>query len=105
LPASLDRLQADEPPGSVAESYEYAGTRAVQFSVMSDIGKLLVITGVVIAVVGGVLLIGSRFGLGQLPGDISVNQGNFTFVFPVVACILLSVVLTLVLNIIFRLLR
>jgi len=69
---------------------------------MSDVGKLLLITGVVVALVGGLLIIGSRFGLGHLPGDISVGQSNFTFVFPVVTCIVLSVVLTLVLSIIFR---
>ena len=101
--ASPDQRQADEPPGSVAESYECAGTRAVQLSVMSDIGKLLLITGVLIAVVGGLLLFGSRFGLGLLPGDISANRGSFTFVFPVVTCIVLSVVLTVLLNIFLRL--
>lgn len=68
-----------------------------------DLGRLLLILGLVIAGVGALILIGRRFGLGQLPGDISVSSGNFSFYFPIVTCIVISVVLTVLLNLFLRL--
>lgn len=65
---------------------------------MNDLGKLLVITGLVIAAIGA--LIWSGFGrgwLGRLPGDINYSKDNFSFHFPVVTCLLISVILTLLL--------
>ncbi len=65
---------------------------------MSELGKLLVIFGLLIAAVGLVLWSGvGRSWFGRLPGDIHYSRGNFSFYFPVVTCILLSVVLSLVL--------
>ncbi|HEX7861095.1 MAG TPA: DUF2905 domain-containing protein [Verrucomicrobiae bacterium] len=60
-------------------------------------GKFLVIAGLSIAVLG--LLIWSGFGrgwFGQLPGDVNVNRGNVSFHFPIVTCLIISAVLTLV---------
>ena len=68
-----------------------------------DVGKLLLIAGAVIAVLGGVILLLSRAGVTQLPGSISVSGGNFSFFFPVAFCIVVSVVLTIVINLIVRL--
>ena len=63
---------------------------------MQDLGKFLVIIGVVIAVVGAWLWSGRGFGfLGRLPGDISYQKDGFGFYFPVTTCILISIVLTL----------
>jgi hypothetical protein len=64
---------------------------------MQEIGKLVMIFGLVLVVVGGILWrFSSFFGwVGKLPGDISVQKGNFSFYFPVVTCILISIVLTL----------
>ena len=64
---------------------------------MQEIGKLILIIGLLLVVLGGVLWrFSSLFGwVGKLPGDISVQKGNFSFYFPVVTCILISVVLTL----------
>ncbi len=65
---------------------------------MREIGKLLLVFGVVIVAVGAVLVLGARlpFRLGRLPGDI-VHQGrNTTFYFPIVTCLVLSVVLSLI---------
>lgn len=63
---------------------------------MSDMGKLLVVLGLVLVCVGLVLWSGVGKGwLGRLPGDIHYSRGNFSFHFPLVTCILLSVVLTL----------
>jgi membrane protein implicated in regulation of membrane protease activity len=68
-----------------------------------EIGKLLIIVGGFIVVVGLVLFLGVRIPfLGRLPGDISVDRGNVHFYFPIVTCLLLSLVLTLLLNLFFR---
>lgn len=65
---------------------------------MHDFGKFLVIIGLVIAAVGALLWAGfGRGWLGRLPGDIHYTRGNFSFYFPVVTCLLLSLLLTLLL--------
>lgn len=70
---------------------------------MPDVGKLLIIVGALIVVVGLALTIGPRIPfLGRLPGDIAVDRGNVHFYFPLVTCLILSVVLTVVLNLFFR---
>ena len=66
---------------------------------MSSLGKMLLIMGIVLFLVGGILIIGERFGLGKLPGDIFIQKGNFTFFFPVVSSLIVSLLLTLILNI------
>ncbi|MCL4848418.1 MAG: DUF2905 family protein [Acidobacteria bacterium] len=58
-------------------------------------GKLLIVVGLLIAGVGLLMVLGVP--LGRLPGDITVRRGNVSFSFPIVTCIVLSVVLTLVL--------
>jgi hypothetical protein len=63
-------------------------------------GKLVVIFGLVLLVVGLVLMLGSRiglFGLGKLPGDITYKSKNVSFYFPIVTCLLLSALATLIL--------
>ncbi len=65
---------------------------------MSELGKYLVILGLVIA--GAGILLWSGFGrnwLGRLPGDIHYAKGNFSFHFPIVTCLLLSLLVTLIL--------
>ncbi|HEV3097246.1 MAG TPA: DUF2905 domain-containing protein [Candidatus Dormibacteraeota bacterium] len=70
---------------------------------MAELGKLLVIVGVVVVVLGLFLALGPRIPfLGKLPGDISVDRGNVHFYFPIATGLLLSVVLTLLLNLFFR---
>jgi hypothetical protein len=65
---------------------------------MNDIGKFLVIAGISIAVLGALLWAGIGKGwLGRLPGDIHYTRGNFSFHFPLVTCLLLSALLTLIL--------
>lgn len=64
---------------------------------MNGLAKLLVATGIALVVLGGLLLIGSRLGIGRLPGDIVIRRGNFTFFFPLATSILLSLLLTLLL--------
>jgi len=63
------------------------------------IGKFLVITGILIAAIGGLLLLFRNAGipfLGKLPGDIVIQKKNFTVYFPIATSILLSIILTLI---------
>ena len=70
---------------------------------MPEIGKLLIIVGGLILVVGLFLTLGFRIPyLGKLPGDISIDRGNVHIYFPIVTCLLLSLLLTIVLNAFFR---
>jgi hypothetical protein len=64
-------------------------------STVSDLGRVLVILGVVLLVLGLVLMAAGRLPLvGRLPGDVVYRRGNFTFYFPIVTSILLSLLLT-----------
>jgi membrane protein implicated in regulation of membrane protease activity len=70
---------------------------------MPEIGKLLIIVGGFIVVIGLFLTLGLRIPyLGKLPGDISVDRGNVHFYFPIVTGLLVSLVLTVLLNLFFR---
>jgi len=62
---------------------------------MQDLGKMLVIAGLALAAIGALLWLGKGF---RLPGDIYIARGNFSFGFPIVTCIVISIVLTLLLN-------
>ncbi|ACA59869.1 DUF2905 domain-containing protein [Candidatus Desulforudis audaxviator] len=66
-------------------------------------GRTLIIVGVLIVVLGALLYFGGKIlGIGRLPGDILIQRGNFTLYFPLATAILLSIILTLVLNLFFR---
>jgi hypothetical protein len=69
---------------------------------LEGIGKLLIGAAVALLVLGGALLLLGRFGVDRLPGDLVFRRGNFTLYFPIGLMILLSVVGTIVLNIVFR---
>jgi Protein of unknown function (DUF2905) len=60
-------------------------------------GKLLVVAGLIIAAVGGLMMVGVPFG--RLPGDIVYRRGNATFYFPLVTSIVLSILLTVLMSI------
>jgi hypothetical protein len=63
---------------------------------VSDVGKLLIGFGLLIALVGLVLLMAGRVPwLGRLPGDIHVQRGQWTFYFPLATSLVVSLVLTL----------
>ena len=66
---------------------------------MSDIGRVLVVLGAVLLVLGLLLVLGAKVpGLGRLPGDIVYRKGSFTFYFPIVTSLLLSLILTVLLS-------
>ncbi len=64
-----------------------------------QLGKLLVAAGAVLVALGVVVILGARFqvfGLGRLPGDIAYKGKNVSVYFPIVSCVILSIVLTLI---------
>lgn len=66
---------------------------------LRELGKGLLIFGVILVVLGALLTLGPKlpWRLGRLPGDIIIKRDSFTFYFPVVSCLVLSVVLSLLL--------
>ncbi len=72
---------------------------------LSDVGRFVFITGIVLALLGALLMLGGRIpGLGRLPGDIVIQRDGFTFFFPLATMLIISIVLTIVLNVLARLL-
>ena len=66
---------------------------------MQDIGRLLLVFGILLAVIGGGLMLFGRF---HLPGDLTFRSGGVTVYVPIATSIILSIVLTVVLNVMFR---
>ena len=65
---------------------------------MSELGKMLIVFGVIMAAVGLIMLVASDIPwLGKLPGDITYRGKRFTFYFPLASSILISVILSLIL--------
>jgi Protein of unknown function (DUF2905) len=75
----------------------------VETAPMSELGRALIVMGIVILALGLILVLFDRVPwIGRLPGDIHVQRENWTFYFPLGTSILLSIVLTLVLWLIGR---
>lgn len=76
---------------------------------LQSIGRFLLISGLIVAFLGGVLMVLGRIplfsNLGKLPGDIRIEGQGFSCFIPAVSMILLSVVLTVVVNIVIRLIN
>jgi hypothetical protein len=75
---------------------------------MENIARLCVMVGVVLLVVGGVVLLATRLGIpyiGRLPGDLLIQRDGGTLYLPIATSIILSLLLTIVLNVIARLMR
>jgi hypothetical protein len=66
---------------------------------MADVGRILLVFGILLAVIGGGLMLFGRF---HLPGDITLKSGNVTVYIPIATSIVLSIILTVVLNLLFR---
>jgi hypothetical protein len=71
---------------------------------MVNIGKIVIIAGVALVVMGAVIYLAGRMNLpiGRLPGDIRIQRENFTFYFPLATSIILSILLTIGLNLLLR---
>jgi hypothetical protein len=65
---------------------------------LREVGKMLLLLGVLLAAVGAFLMLGPKlpFRLGRLPGDVVYQGRHTTFYFPIVTCIVLSVLITLI---------
>lgn len=75
---------------------------------LDSLGRLLLAVGIVLAIIGLMLLVASRVNVplfGRLPGDLLIRKGRFSFYFPIVTMVLVSLVLTVLLNLVFRLFR
>ena len=74
---------------------------------LEPIARMLMIVGMIIFLVGGLVFLASRMGfnLFQLPGDIRFQSNNLTCIIPLVSSILISIVLTVALNLIIRFLN
>ena len=65
---------------------------------MSELGKFLLVAGLIMAAIGALLWSGiGKNWLGRLPGDIHYTKGNFRFHFPIITCLLISLLLTVML--------
>lgn len=69
---------------------------------LESFGRVLIIGGGLLAATGLLLLLVSRLGIGRLPGDIFIQRGNFTFYFPLVTMLVISIILTILINFIRR---
>ena len=69
---------------------------------LDGLGKLLIGGAIVLLVIGVLFLLLGRIGVDRLPGDLEFRRGNATFYFPIGLMILISVVGTIVLNLVFR---
>jgi hypothetical protein len=69
---------------------------------ITSIGKMLIVLGMGMVVIGVVIILVGRVPfLGKLPGDIHVQKKNFEFHFPIVTCIVISILLSLLLSVFF----
>lgn len=70
---------------------------------MPELGRSLIVLGGAVVLVGVVLVLAPHVPwLGRLPGDVLVTRERFTFYFPIVTCLVVSVALTLIVNLFFR---
>jgi hypothetical protein len=70
--------------------------------VTPEVGRVLLVIGIVLVVVGGLAVFGVRLPFGRLPGDIAIEGERGGFYFPIVTMIVISVVLTVLLNLFLR---
>jgi len=62
-----------------------------------QIGKWLLLTGIIIALLGAIMVVLGKVGLFRLPGDLQFGGRNWRIYFPIASCIIISIVLTLIL--------
>jgi hypothetical protein len=77
------------------------GSVSTAMSGFEHMGKMLIFIGIFIVVMGLLMMLWGKVpGLGKLPGDIYIEKENFKFFFPVVTCLLISVGLTVIINLV-----
>ena len=68
------------------------------FNFQINMQKILIIIGIILLTIGLLYPYIKKLGLGQLPGDILFKTGNSTFFFPVITCLIISIILTIIFN-------
>ena len=68
------------------------------FNFQINMQKILIILGIILLIIGLLFPYIKKLGLGQLPGDILFKTGNSTFFFPVMTCLIISIILTIIFN-------
>ncbi len=69
---------------------------------MFGLGRILILTGIVLIVLGLFLIFFNKFPIGKFPGDIVIKKGDFTFYFPLGLSIIASIILTIIMYLISR---
>jgi len=69
---------------------------------MEGIGRIVIVAGLVLVIAGGIFLILGKLGVGSLPGDFSFKRGNLRVYLPLGSSILISIILTILLNLLLR---
>jgi len=74
---------------------------------MENIGRYLMIGGIILFAIGGLFFLASKFDIpfGRLPGDIRIERENFSFYFPLASTVIISILLTVILNVVVRLFK
>jgi hypothetical protein len=67
-----------------------------------ELGRIILIIGVLLVIVGGLAMLGIRLPFGRLPGDIAIEGEGGSFYFPIVTMLFISVVLTIIVNLFLR---
>lgn len=68
-------------------------------SAFSGMGKLLIVVGIALVIIGVLISLAGKIPyLGKLPGDIRIEKKHVSFYFPIATCLLLSIILTIILN-------
>ena len=68
------------------------------FNFQINMQKILIIIGIILLIIGLLYSYIKKLGLGQLPGDILFKTGSSTFYFPVMTCLIISIILTIIFN-------
>ena len=68
------------------------------FNFQINMQKILIVIGIILLIVGLLYPYIKKLGIGQLPGDILFKTGNSTFFFPVMTCLIISIILTIIFN-------
>ena len=70
--------------------------------VSPELGRILLVIGIVLVLVGGLAILGIRLPFGRLPGDIVIEGERGGFYFPIVTMLIISVILTIIFNVFLR---
>jgi hypothetical protein len=76
--------------------------QAYRSCVTPELGRILVVIGVVLVILGGLAMLGIRLPFGRLPGDIAIEGERGGFYFPIVTMLIISIVLTVIVNLFIR---